>query len=517
MLFASLVGLAWPAAAQVAPQIEWQKPLGGTGMDLPAATVRLPNGGYLVAGTTRSTDGDVTSLHGNKSDVWLVQLDALGQLLWQKTYGGSWDETAAALQRTSDGGSILAGTARSSDGDVSGLHGSPLAGDAWVVKFDADGGIQWQRALGGSDQDAANAVQQTADGGYVVAGWTRSSDGDVGSNHGIQDAWIVKLDADGGTEWKRSLGGSGTDAATSILQTDDGGYIVAGYSDSDNGDASGLHGEFDGWLVKLGPKGMPEWHRMAGGHAVDQFLALDRAPGGYIAAGISYSDDGDVAGSHGNTDGWVVRFNTAGDIVWQQPLGGSLGDWITAVRTTSDGGYVVAGYTGSTDGDVVGNDGWVDIWVVKLKEGGAMHWQTSLGGRYTEEAASIEITPDNGYILSGYAESNDGDVSGNHTDAFGERDIWVVKLRQPITAGVQEHSAEAVTIVPNPSNGRFRVDLSAPADGWVAITDMVGREVRRERVTGPTCTVDLSDQARGCYLLTLRLEQGTHTQRIMLQ
>ena len=270
-----------------------------------------------MAGSTASTDGDVTGSHGGYGDsafdAWVVKLNATGGLVWQKCLGGSDRDGANAVQQTADGGYIVAGITVSTDGDVTGNHGSS---DAWVMKLNATGDPVWQRCLGGTSYDEANAVQQTADGGYIVAGETRSADGDVTGNHGgYGDFWVVKLDATGSIVWQKCLGGSGEDIAHAIQQTADGGYLVAGSTQSTNGDVSGVHGGY-----------------------------------GYTPVDV-----------------WVVKLDATGGLVWQKCLGGSSSDWAFAARQTADGGYIIAGETYSTDGDVTGFHGdYVDVWVVKL-------------------------------------------------------------------------------------------------------------------------------------------------------
>ena len=169
---------------------------------------------------------------------------------WQKSLGGTNDENAYSIQQTADGGYIAAGYSKSSNGDVTGNHGFY---DYWVVKLDGAGNIQWQKCLGGTSYDQAFSIQQTADGGYVVAGWSYSNDGDVTGNHGGDDYWVVKLDTAGIIQWQKSLGGTNDDYAQSIQQTADWGYVIAGGSGSNDGDVTGNHGGADYWIVKLAP------------------------------------------------------------------------------------------------------------------------------------------------------------------------------------------------------------------------------------------------------------------------
>src|SRR5690606_36383484 len=169
---------------------------------------------YILTGSSESNDGDVSGNHGN-FDCWIVRLDNIGNIQWQKSLGGSQEDSSGQIQQTFDGGYIMVGYSRSNNGDVSGNHGHY---DYWVVKLDMSGNIQWQKSLGGSGVDMAHSIQQTIDGGYIVAGLSQSNDGDVTGNHGGADYWIVKLDDNGNIDWQKSFGGTGSDNAYSIRQ-----------------------------------------------------------------------------------------------------------------------------------------------------------------------------------------------------------------------------------------------------------------------------------------------------------
>jgi hypothetical protein len=284
-------------------------------------------------------------------------------------------EQAKSIQQTSDGGYIVAGYTQSNDGDVSANHGNFENYECWIVKLSPIGNIQWQKCLGGSDLDRAYSIQKTSDGGYIVAGYTYSNDGDVSGNHGGGDCWIVKLLPTGNIQWQKCLGGSGYDYANSIQQTSDGGYIVGGYTNSNDGDVSGYHSNLSGgrktsdsWIVKLSPTGSMQWQKCLGGSADDYASSIQQTSDkGYIVAGYAASIDGDVSGNHGGGDCWVVKLSPTGNIKWQKCLGGNDCDYASSIRQTPDGGYIVAGVTDSTSGQVSGNHGGYDFWIVKLK------------------------------------------------------------------------------------------------------------------------------------------------------
>jgi hypothetical protein len=446
----SLIALTLTSIGQPIPVIQWQKTLGGTGNDNASQIEQTMDGGYIVAGFSASTDGDVTGNHGS-ADFWIVKLDNLGNIQWQKSLGGLIQDAATSIQQTADGGYVIAGYSNSNDGDVSGHHGAVAQFmDYWIVKIDATGNIQWQKNLGGTGSDNANQIEQTKDGGYIIAGSTSSTDGDVTGYHlssetYYTDYWIVKLDSLGNLKWQKTLGGSGNDAATSVQQCTDGGYIVAGQTSSTDGDVTGYHipsptnfyYSADYWIVKLDSLGNLKWQKTLGGSGDDEPSSIRQTnDGNYIVAGYSNSLDGDITNNNnGYTHYWVVKLDTTGNIIWQKSLGGSLGETATSIYQTIDSGYIVSGTSYSNDGDVTGHHGLVtshtsDYWIVKLDTIGNIVWQQSLGGTDNDQAQSIQQTAEGGYIIAGNTLSRDGDVTGYHYPGFvsDNYDFWIVKL-----------------------------------------------------------------------------------------
>ena len=220
--------------------------------------------------------------------------------------------------------------------------------------------IEWQKTFGGTGIEYAHSLIQTADGGYATAGWTSSNNGDVTGIHSIDttDFWVVKMSSTGQIEWQKTLGGTRRDEAYSIIQTRDGGYAVAGYTASNNGDVSGYYGGGDFWVVKLSSTGQLEWQKTLGGTSTDiAYSLVQTVDGGYAVAGQTLSNDGDVSGNHGGGDFWVMKLSSIGQLEWQKTLGGTGEDFACSLIQTAEGGYAVAGRTISNDGDVSGNHG----------------------------------------------------------------------------------------------------------------------------------------------------------------
>ncbi|MEN6517896.1 MAG: dockerin type I domain-containing protein [Methanospirillum sp.] len=316
------------------PAIEWQRLLGGSSNEFGHSVQPTADGGYiLLGGSSSSQNGDVTGTrHGSFTDFWVVKLDRTGTIQWQKLLGGTGNDEGYSVQQTTDGGYILLGSSGSSkSGDVAGTnHGG--SSDVWVVKLNSAGTIQWQTLLGGSGYDTGRAVQQTADGGYVLLGVSESSQsGDVtGINHGSRDYWVVKLNGAGTIQWQRLLGGGGLDGGRSVRQTADGGYILLGDSlSSASGDVTGTNrGYEDFWVVKLDDAGLIEWQKTLGGSYREIGYSVQQAAdGGYVLLGDSLSSEsGDVTGSsHYMTDYWVVKL-AGGQVIAVPSAAGIPGD-----------------------------------------------------------------------------------------------------------------------------------------------------------------------------------------------
>lgn len=407
--------------AQIA--IEWQKSLGGNNSEQAFSIQQTYDGGYIVAGSTGSNNGEVSGSHG-ANDFWVVKLDNYGVFQWQKCLGGTNHDFAYSVHQTADSGYVVAGSSRSDDGDLTVNYGFS---DCWLVKLDSGGDIEWQKSFGGTVGEGMTSVKQTSDGGYVLAGWTLSVDGDVTGNHGGNDYWVVRLDSNGDLKWQKCFGGSNYDDAQSVQQTIDGGFVIAGTSFSNDGDVTANHGSRDYWVVKIDTIGNIIWQKSLGGTHDDYASAVKQTyDGGFVVAGRSASTNGDVTGNQGSDDYWIVKLDGNGNLEWQKSYGGTGSDRANSIEQAVDGGYLVAGHSNSNDGDVSGNHGGWDYWIVKLNEVGDLQWQKSLGGTGDDRAMCVQSTNDESFVVSGYSSSNNGDVTGNH----GGYDYWIVKLTE---------------------------------------------------------------------------------------
>jgi hypothetical protein len=478
-----------------AQTIQWQKTLGGTEADVALSIKQEIDTHFIIAGRVLSANGNVT---GNKgvTDFWIVKLNPSGNMIWQKALGGSNNDRCYSVDLTNDGGYILTGSTASNNGNVSGNHGDL---DCWVVKLDENANIQWQKCLGGTGWDEAWSIQQTTDGGYIVIGRTGSNNGDVTGLHSSLDVWVVKLSSFGDVEWQKALGGSLLDIGYSIQQTQDGGYILVGESNSIDGDCSGLHGSSDFWVVKLSSEGVLEWQKMLGSSSLDRPNSIiNTNDGGYAVFGQISWNDGDVSEHFGGFDFWIAKLDAFGEIQWEATYGGSSEEFGTSITQTEDNGFVLTGGTQSTDGQVIGNDGGADLWIVKIDPLGNLIWQKTLGGTQDEMAHSVIQSIDGGLAIAGYARSNNGDVSGNH----GSTDFWVVKLA-PVTSTTTAPTAIPLNLYPNPAQNWFRLNLPITESGMqISITDAQGRVVLVKTIRSDE-RMDVFGLATGVYTVSV--------------
>jgi uncharacterized delta-60 repeat protein len=366
LLSVSLVALFTQYAyAQV---VRFAKTYRGPNSDQAFSVQQTSDGGYIVAGWTRSFGA------GNH-DVLLVKTNANGDIQWAKTYGGASGDFAYSVQQTSDGGYIVAGYTESfvfSAGDR----------NIFLIKTYANGNLQWAKTYGGLRWDEARSVQQTSDGGYIVAGYTEF----LGA--GNADFFLIKTDENGDVQWAKAYGGTSWDEARSVQQTSDGGYIVAGYANSFSA------GSADLFLIKTYADGSLEWAKTFGGTSYERAFSVQQtSDGGYIVAGYTYSFGA------GLDDIFLIKTYANGNLEWAKTFGGTSWDQAFSVQQTSDGGYIVAGRTQSFGA------GGRDAFLVKTDANGNLQWAKTYGGEFWDHAFSVQQTSDGGYIVAGFTNS----------------------------------------------------------------------------------------------------------------
>jgi hypothetical protein len=456
---------------------------------------------------------------------------------WTRTFGGEDFEHGYGVRETQDGGYVIAGVTETFGAGAS---------DVWLIKVDSSGAEEWSQTFGGSGTDWCYSVEQTQDGGYVVVGATQS----VGA--GGYDVWLIKTDTLGIEEWSRTFGGAQWDAGYSVEQTQDGGYVLSGYTGSFGA------GLYDVWLIKTDTLGIEEWSQTFGGELYEVGYCLDRTTdGGYIISGATQS-----FGS-GGYDVWLIKTDSSGAEDWSRTFGGTEDDQGFSVRQTEDGGYIVGGTVASFGA------GWDDFWLIKTDTLGIEEWSQTFGGEYGDIGYAVQKAMDGGYVMTGITQSFGAgygdfwlvkaDSSGveEWTETFGgadvdqpwsviqgsdggyvmigmtrsygagDADLWLVKTESDYlveeSASRYFENLPLLSACPNPSSGGFRISYGIPAGSEIQLLvyDPAGRRVATlvdgYRVRGlHFLRWTPKDMRPGVYLLRLTAPGRTESARLIL-
>jgi hypothetical protein len=353
---------------------KWERTYGGA--HFARSVEQTSDGGYVFAGYVNFHAGTLL-------DAYLAKTDPSGTLLWEKAFGGADIDMAECVQQTSDGGYVLVGETES--------YGAANY-DVYLVKTDASGNLVWQKTFGDSGTDTGYSVKQTSDGGYIVVGNTYKYGG-------FTNVYLIKTDSSGNLTWQKGFGGADYEWGYSVQQTSDGGYIIGGATDSYGA------GGTDAYLVKTDSSGNLVWQKTFGGGGTEYaFEVPHTSEGGYIFAG-------ETGTGPGLYDGYLVKTDSSGNLVWQKTYGGTDEDTLNSVQQTRDGGYIAAGVTSS-----FGQEGLA--YLVKTNPSGNLQWQKVYGDTGHDGATSVRQTSDGGYIMAGFA-GNTGIIFLIKTDTQG--------------------------------------------------------------------------------------------------
>jgi len=488
--------------------INWQKSFGGSETDKINSFSLTSNGGLICAGQTKSNNGNV-SMNNGGMDCWIINLSAEGNILWEKCYGGSNADAAFSIIETANGEYVFAGYTLSLDGDVSGYHGQ---GDFWVVKLDANGEIIWQKCFGGSDTDGASFITEVSDLAYIVVGSSYSSDMDLSENFGSSDYWVIKIDYNGDLIWEKNYGGSSFESACSVLPTPDNGLIIASRTESTDGNIEKNNGLSDIWVVKIDSTGDIEWENCYGGTGYESACSiLQTEDGNYIISGTTDSNDLDVLDNHGGLDIWLIKITMNGDLIWQKCFGGSGDDYASTLIKNQEG-YTIGGTTESEDGDISNNNGSKDFWLINIEADTRIIWQKCFGGSDNDQLSSIIFTNDS-YFIAGNSSSMDGDVNENK----GMEDIWIFNTGI-ITYTDFIKKKEKLMVYPNPFNEKVTIsfDNIEREIYSLILRDLSGRIVKKlYGISGENITINRDNLSPGIY--TFELSGGkTYTGKLLV-
>ncbi|CAM3709168.1 hypothetical protein FLGE108171_11520 [Flavobacterium gelidilacus] len=404
----------------------WSKSIGGSNFEEIHGVIATKDGGFVVVGDTKSSDGDITDKKYALEDIWLSKYNAEGNLLWSKTYGGSEDDLGYSVIENTDGTLVIAGYSKSSDGEVPsnlGMH------DFFIFKTDSEGNLIWAKSHGFMSHDHAHKIINTSDGGYFVVGYVDYAGigkSNKGVLHGVGEFYGIKLDANGNKLWDKYFGGTQNDRVFDVVQANDGGFVMVGYSESSDFDVNDNHGSYDYWVVKINTNGDLVWKKSYGGSELDQAYGIAKNLNNtYLITGTSNSMDGDISSNKGANDVWIINIDDNGALLWEKSFGGSGFDTSNSIRMISNGNFLISGHTRSMDGQITENKGENDFWAFTISPNGKMLWQKTFGGSNFDFGYDAVELKDKGFVIVGQTESNDLDVPINK----GLSDLLIIKVR----------------------------------------------------------------------------------------
>ena len=341
---------------------------------------------------------------------WPNLPDIKGEWESVMTFGGSLEDVAHGVTATSDGGFVVVGNTKSTDGIFSAK--TRVGSDLFVVKFSANMEIQWMQTYGGSDDDRGYDIVELGNG-YAIIGYSKSFDGDASLNKGQHDNWLLRIDAGGNLLWEKSFGFLGHDHAYNIVSTQDGGLFFNGFLDVTASNGAGMdrkksnkgqkHGAGEFWCHKLDGNGILQWRRYFGGTSNDRsYDAIETLEGDFVIVGSSESQDVDVSNPRGSYDAWIVKTNSKGDLLWECSIGGSAYDIANAIIENRKGEYVVLGQSFSQDRDIEKPLGSSDMFLSILSPSGELKSSKNIGNKGFDTGKALIERPDGTLILLGH-------------------------------------------------------------------------------------------------------------------
>ncbi len=454
-------------------QITFQHHYGGIEIDAGSSVLQTADGGYIVAGLTKSYGA------GGR-DVFIIKTNEYGDTLWSKTYGGLGDDEGHAIQKTNDNGYIITGSTASFG---SGGY------DVYLIKTDENGDTLWTKTFGGAQDEDGWSVQQTNDNGFIIVGGTLS----FGNN--IADIYLIKTDENGDTIWTKTFGERNFNSGASVRQTNDNGYVIVG-STYNNGDSE----KNAIYFIKTDENGDTIWTKTFGEmiYNYDAQAIQQTNDNGYIIVGNTTNN------SSGGIDALLIKTDINGNIIWSKTYGGTNDDWGNSVQQTNDNGYIISGSTKS-----FGSGGY-DVYLIKTDENGDTLWTKTFGGTGDDGGGAVQQTNDNGYIISGSTTS-----FGNYLDVF------LIKTDENGYAGFENSFSTQTNfnLFPNPCSGIFTIQIKNVdnKDISVEIINQIGQTVYSKPMNNTVSEqIDLADVSKGIYFVKIIGSNINITEKVII-
>ncbi len=450
-----------PVHAQVA---YWQQLLGGSDYDTGKKIIYLPDGTIVLGVQTRSQDRIGKGNHSDDVDVVITKYATQGKTFWRTLIGGSGRDELAGMIVTPDGGFLCVGTTDSKDGDFSVNRGGT---DIWAARVSPGGRLQWVESFGGSGMDYAWCIARESDGNILIGGESSSVDGTMRStHHGGLDGWLARLSPEGELLVEKHFGGHGNDRIARIHHLAGKIRLICS-SDAEGGDVNANFGKKDLWVVDLNREWDITFQQVIGGNDNDDIhdSVLDES-GNLLLAGTAFSTNGYVSGQHGKGDGWIVKFDSTGRYAWSHAYGGTRHEGFSAIIAAQNGGYVLVGMTLSVNGDLKQNEGYYDGWFLKIDGIGDVVWSRNIGYRAKDQLIDLTEVTTGGFLALGHVQNKPREniTIPSH---YGVYDIWLINFGDPERGlDVRPYRTPAIMI-----GSVIDDESSAPLESAITLTE----------------------------------------------
>lgn len=477
---------------------EYDKYPGGNDYRVFSKVQQTRDKGLLISGYTYWTLSSMMEWR-SWGDVFLIKTDSLGNTEWEKTYGRELSDIIYSIFETPSGGYVFGGHSLSPKMDT----GYYNRYDFWVVEVDSRGYVIWSKFYGGYEDEQISGFLRTPDGGYILAGNAGYYSGSPEKNKDV-DIWLVKIDSLGNILWEQKYGGSGDDSFNSISLSSDGGYNFSCSAIND--------GEFQADEIPYGYQWI--YNIDINGNVLSKRESV--APISYDNSLKTY-DDGFLLGSYERNEisGYdikVEKTDSTGKVQWEKMFGGTKSDFLDYLYQDADGGYILAGTTSSSDGDIhSGNKGIDDVWIVKVNSAGTLEWEKTCGSEKSDRFKSITQTTDSGYLILGY--------SIDDKDSVNKIKIWIEKIRiNSLGANkpMSDNDIDLIKTYPNPVNGGIlTIEIPEKQEYQIKIFDINGSVLLSFTQDERIRSVDLNEIAEGVYFLKFTNDANTKILKII--
>jgi hypothetical protein len=466
------------------------------------------DGGFICAASSLTWEGwNIGGGAYMKESITVLKYDKCGNVRWRKILFRATSFSSyyvPSIIETSTGNYLLSGILKCTPNQ---------ADDILLCMLDSNGTILWNGCYGGGSYESEAQVVESIDHNFIIAGSSRSTGGDLDSNQGVFDIWLFKIDPSGNIIWSKSYGGNGTDRANDLIQTSDGGYLIGGYTVSSSEEVPAPLGESDFWILKTDSEGNEEWQKRFGGSDHEQCTAVVETNNGeFIATGRTRSLDIDVSTSFGSFDFWTIKLDAEGNLIWEQSHGGSYNDQPNAIGVTPSGNILIAGHTGSNDGGVTFSNGDIDAWIVVLSDDGEFLWEKTFGSDGADSIEDIHVIDDSTFLFCGRYNADEG----NSDSSFVGGIAWIKLLTSTDNRefdGCAQISYEYTDgVFPNPTNDFIYIKEFLPENSKYFVTNAAGQIVQEGILPGSYAQLDFTSLQSGLYLLKI---EGYPAQKIL--